>query len=96
MSVRIETRPFEPFVSPQTPKNYLTEARTLKSWLLTTDHKRIGILYLFSIICSSSLSLRLLPRSFARNSSRPKAISSRPKPTTNSSPSTASSWSGFF
>ena len=47
MSLLIETRPFEPFVSPRTPKNYLTEARTLKSWLLTTDHKRIGILYLY-------------------------------------------------
>jgi cytochrome c oxidase subunit I len=32
------------------PKNYLTEERTLKSWLLTTDHKRIGLLYLYSII----------------------------------------------
>ncbi|HVV01105.1 MAG TPA: cytochrome c oxidase subunit I [Verrucomicrobiae bacterium] len=32
-------------------KDYLTEGgRTLKSWLLTTDHKRIGILYLFSIL----------------------------------------------
>src|SRR5262245_40105187 len=33
------------------PKTYLTEGgRTLKSWLLTTDHKRIGLLYLFSIL----------------------------------------------
>src|SRR6185503_440611 len=31
-------------------KNYLTEGHTLKSWLLTTDHKRIGILYLISIL----------------------------------------------
>src|SRR5436189_3492587 len=31
------------------PENYLT-AHTVKSWLLTTDHKRIGLLYLFSII----------------------------------------------
>jgi cytochrome c oxidase subunit 1 len=31
--------------------DYLTEGgTTLKSWLLTTDHKRIGILYLFSIL----------------------------------------------
>lgn len=29
--------------------NFLTENRGLKSWLLTTDHKRIGILYLISI-----------------------------------------------
>jgi len=29
--------------------NYLTSRHGLKSWLLTTDHKRIGILYLISI-----------------------------------------------
>ena len=29
--------------------NYLNNGTTLKSWLLTTDHKRIAILYLFSI-----------------------------------------------
>src|SRR5437763_16907429 len=32
------------------PANYLTESHTLTSWLLTTDHKRIGLLYLYSII----------------------------------------------
>ena len=32
-------------------KSYLVEGgRTVRSWLLTTDHKRIGLLYLFSII----------------------------------------------
>jgi cytochrome c oxidase subunit I len=30
-------------------KNYLNTGTTVKSWLLTTDHKRIGILYLISI-----------------------------------------------
>ena len=40
----------EVFVQPRTPKNYLTEGRTLVSWLLTTDHKRIGLLYLYSIL----------------------------------------------
>jgi cytochrome c oxidase subunit 1 len=30
-------------------KNYLNEETTLWSWLTTTDHKRIGILYAFSI-----------------------------------------------
>ncbi len=30
-------------------KNYLTADHTIKSWLLTTDHKRIAILYLASI-----------------------------------------------
>jgi cytochrome c oxidase subunit 1 len=36
---------------PKRTKTYLEEGgRTLVSWLLTTDHKRIGLLYLFSII----------------------------------------------
>ncbi len=30
-------------------ENYLTEDQGLRSWLLTTDHKRIGILYTISI-----------------------------------------------
>ena len=34
----------------QVPKlNYLTNGYGLKSWLLTTDHKRIAILYLISV-----------------------------------------------
>jgi len=32
------------------PVNYLTIDRGVRSWLLTTDHKRIGILYLWSIL----------------------------------------------
>jgi cytochrome c oxidase subunit 1 len=40
----------QPFVQEEPPKNYLTEEHTLGSWLFTTDHKRIGLLYLFSII----------------------------------------------
>ena len=31
------------------PEDYLSAGRTVGSWLLTTDHKRIGILYLVSI-----------------------------------------------
>ena len=31
------------------PKNYLNAAFGMKSWLLTTDHKRIAILYLISL-----------------------------------------------
>src|ERR1700722_10623483 len=31
-------------------ENYLNVSHTVRSWLLTTDHKRIGLLYLFSII----------------------------------------------
>ena len=30
-------------------RNYLTQENGLLSWLLTRDHKRIGILYLISI-----------------------------------------------
>jgi cytochrome c oxidase subunit I len=30
-------------------RNYLNAGYDLKSWLLTLDHKRIGLLYLFSI-----------------------------------------------
>src|ERR1043166_3173957 len=37
-------------VLPGEPRNYLTDGRTLRSWLLTTDHKRIGVLYLLSIL----------------------------------------------
>ncbi len=31
-------------------ENYLAAGHTMKSWLLTKDHKRIGLLFLFSII----------------------------------------------
>ena len=33
----------------EAPKNYLNAEYGLKSWLLTTDHKRIAVLYLISI-----------------------------------------------
>src|SRR6266403_2164759 len=32
------------------PKNYLNVEIGVRSWLLTTDHKRIGILYLWTIL----------------------------------------------
>jgi len=32
------------------PQNYLNGEYTIKSWLLTTDHKRIGLLYLLTIL----------------------------------------------
>ena len=39
----------------QAPKlNYLNNGHSLKSWLLTKDHKRIGMLYLFPSRCFSS------------------------------------------
>src|SRR5271166_296202 len=33
----------------EAPQNYLTISQTVRSWLLTTDHKRIGLLYMVSI-----------------------------------------------
>jgi cytochrome c oxidase subunit 1 len=36
--------------SPAAAENYLSAGHTVRSWLLTTDHKRIGILYLLSIL----------------------------------------------
>src|SRR3954469_3079935 len=33
-----------------TGDNYLNHSRGLKSWLLTLDHKRIGVMYLFTIL----------------------------------------------
>ena len=30
-------------------ENYLTDGYGIKSWLLTLDHKRIGILYMVSV-----------------------------------------------
>src|SRR5256885_11680422 len=38
-----------PRASRHVEPSYLVEGRTLTSWLLTTDHKRIGLLYLYSI-----------------------------------------------
>lgn len=35
--------------APKPRSNYLTNGHTLKSWLLTEDHKRIAILYLISV-----------------------------------------------
>ncbi len=35
--------------APEKPTSYLTDGYGLKSWLLTSDHKRIAILYLISI-----------------------------------------------
>ena len=44
------TLPERPSESPKEPeKSYLQDGTTLRSWLLTTDHKRIAILYLLSI-----------------------------------------------
>ena len=39
----------EPDVVPQSQISYLSDGVSLRSWLLTTDHKRIAILYMISI-----------------------------------------------
>jgi cytochrome c oxidase subunit 1 len=39
------------------PKNYLTEKQGVASWLLSTDHKRIAILYTASITAFFFLAL---------------------------------------
>ena len=36
--------------APRGPDNYLTHGRGLKSWILTLDHKRIGIMYMVTIL----------------------------------------------
>ncbi len=33
-------------------RNYLNEGKTIKSWLLTLDHKRIGVMYLIGVTTS--------------------------------------------
>jgi cytochrome c oxidase subunit 1 len=47
----MSTVPQEPVAEPQPAalRNYLTDGHTVRSWLLTKDHKRIAILYLISI-----------------------------------------------
>src|SRR5688500_2238989 len=41
--------PSEDSPSLREPRNYINAAYTVKSWLLTVDHKRIGILYLLGV-----------------------------------------------
>jgi cytochrome c oxidase subunit 1 len=69
--------------------HYLNVSYGIKSWLLTTDHKRIAWLYLLSItffffiggMAATLLRLELLT---------PQGDLVQPKPTTNFSPCTAS------
>lgn len=42
--------PFQSGVAPVRQRNYLTEPKGIKSWLTTLDHKRIGIMYLVSVM----------------------------------------------
>ena len=36
-------------VAEEPPLHYLNESYGVRSWLLTTDHKRVGLLYLISL-----------------------------------------------
>jgi cytochrome c oxidase subunit I len=48
MSTVLEPAP-APAAPVREPRNYINVAYTVKSWLLTVDHKRIGILYLAGV-----------------------------------------------
>ena len=48
MTTATQTAP--PLLAGPPKPNYLTVSRTVRSWLLTTDHKRIGLLYLVTIL----------------------------------------------
>jgi cytochrome c oxidase subunit 1 len=37
------------------PGNYLTQRRGIRSWIFTLDHKRIGVMYMVSILASFAL-----------------------------------------
>jgi len=45
----MSTEAVTPQAAPAPPKNYMNVDWSLKSWLLTTDHKRIALLYLVSV-----------------------------------------------
>ena len=47
MSTPLEPEPLPAAVRPQ--RDYLNASYTIRSWLLTVDHKRIAILYLFGV-----------------------------------------------
>lgn len=75
--------------------SYLSAGRTISSWLLTGDHKRIALLYMVSITlfffvggtAAALMRLELL-------SPKGELVTSRP--TTSFLQSTALSWSGSF
>jgi cytochrome c oxidase subunit 1 len=50
MSASAHPAPSAPAHAAGHEESYLTAGKTIKSWLLTVDHKRIGVLYLVSIV----------------------------------------------
>ncbi len=82
-----------PFASTEVRPNYLNVDYGWKSWLFTTDHKRIALLYLFSITAfffvggafAVGMRLNLLtPEGFSLTT-----------PITSCSPCMGSSWCSF-
>ncbi len=71
----------------ETP-NYLNAEYGWKSWLFTTDHKRIAVLYLISISVMFALG-GVFAGLIRTELLTPKATCSIPTPTTRSSPCTA-------
>lgn len=75
------------------PASYLTDPQGWRSWMFTTDHKRIAILYMITVTLfffvggAAATIIRL-------NLITPRGASSPPRRTTSCSPPTASSWSG--
>ncbi len=73
----------------ETP-NYLNAEYGWKSWLFTTDHKRIAVLYLISISVMFALGGVFADADPPGAADARRAICSVPTPTTSSSPCTAS------
>jgi cytochrome c oxidase subunit 1 len=46
----VVSAPFRAGTTPAEHRNYLTDPKGIKSWLTTIDHKRIGIMYLISVL----------------------------------------------
>src|SRR5829696_3230451 len=55
--------------------NYLTHGKGIKSWLLTLDHKRIGLMYLVSVLAAFALggTFAIILRTMLWNGSQPIA-----------------------
>ena len=85
-----------PTEKPPAPKEltYLNVEYGVKSWLLTTDHKRIALLYLASITLMFFLGGAFIAV-VRTHLMTPGGACSTPTLTTSSSPCMASSWCSF-
>lgn len=56
MSVASNVSPEDLAVRPSKPEdNFLTHEKGIMSWIFTLDHKRIGLMYLISVLCAFAL-----------------------------------------